>query len=55
VLGRQELPLDASQLQQEKQKIFDDWLKAAREKATYVTYDVWKERVPSEPTLQQGQ
>jgi parvulin-like peptidyl-prolyl isomerase len=52
VLGHQELPLDATQLEQKKDTIFNDWLTAAREEATITTFDIWKERVPMEPTLQ---
>jgi len=52
VLGHQELPLNASQVEQAKQKIFDDWLTAARKEAKIQTFDIWKERVPTEPTLQ---
>jgi parvulin-like peptidyl-prolyl isomerase len=51
VLGRQELPLTASQYEQKKQTEFDDWLKTQREAAKINTYDIWKERVPAEPTL----
>ncbi|HLO33560.1 MAG TPA: peptidylprolyl isomerase [Anaerolineales bacterium] len=52
VLGHQELPLTESQYEQKKQKAFDDWLTSAREKAKITTFDIWKERVPAEPTLQ---
>jgi len=51
VIARQELPLTPAQINQKKQTIFDEWLTAAREGATFTTYDVWKERVPAEPTL----
>jgi foldase protein PrsA len=52
VLGRQELPLDANQYEQKKQKVLDDWLAAAREEATITTFEAWRERVPAEPSLQ---
>jgi parvulin-like peptidyl-prolyl isomerase len=52
VLGRQELPLDAQQYEQKKQTALSDWLTAAREEATTTTFDIWKERVPTEPVLQ---
>lgn len=52
VLGRQELPLDETQYEQKKQTALSDWLTAAREEATVTTYDIWKERVPTEPVLQ---
>jgi len=51
VIAREERPLDANQYEQKKQKIFTDWLTAAREAATINTFDVWKERVPLEPAF----
>jgi parvulin-like peptidyl-prolyl isomerase len=51
VIARQELALTPAQIDQKKQTTFEDWLTAAREEATYTTFDVWKERVPAEPTL----
>ncbi len=55
VIARQELPVTADQYEQKKQKAFNDWLAAAREEATYTTFDIWKERVPMEPTLEAQQ
>ena len=52
VIARQELPLSDSQYQQKKETAFNDWLTAAKEKATIETFDIWKERVPTEPALQ---
>ncbi len=51
VLGHEDRPMTEDQYQQKKQTEFDDWLKGVREKANIKTYDVWKERVPMEPTL----
>ncbi len=51
VLGHADLPLSASQYEQAKQKIFDDWLASARKEAKVTTSDVWKDRVPAEPTM----
>ena len=51
VLGHEDRPLDASQFQQKKDKVFSDWLAEARKAAKVQTFDVWKERVPAEPTL----
>jgi parvulin-like peptidyl-prolyl isomerase len=51
VLDRQELPLNATQYEQKKQTQFDEWLTAAREEATVTTFDIWRERVPTEPAL----
>jgi parvulin-like peptidyl-prolyl isomerase len=55
VLGRQELPLDASQREQKRDTEFSDWLTTTREASTIKTFDVWKERVPTEPVLQAQQ
>jgi parvulin-like peptidyl-prolyl isomerase len=52
VLDRQELPLTPSQREEEKQRLFSDWLTLAREEATVETFEIWKERVPTEPVLQ---
>jgi parvulin-like peptidyl-prolyl isomerase len=49
VIAREELPLTETQYQQQKQKTFDDWLTKTREAAKITTYDVWKDRVPTEP------
>ena len=51
VLGHQDMPLNASQYQQKKDKEFTDWLAEARKGAKIQTFDVWKQRVPTEPTL----
>jgi parvulin-like peptidyl-prolyl isomerase len=57
VLGHEDRPLDDSQYQQKKQTEFSDWLKSQREKDkdNIKTYDIWKDRVPTEPTLQDQQ
>jgi len=52
VLGRQELPLTATQYEQKKETAFNDWLTATREAATITTFDVWKARIPTEPAMQ---
>ena len=49
VIDRQELPVSASQYEQNRQTAFTDWLAKAREDADLTTYDYWKERVPTEP------
>jgi len=49
VLGRQELPLTASQYEQKKDTEFNDWLTKARESAKVTIYDIWKQRIPTEP------
>jgi parvulin-like peptidyl-prolyl isomerase len=55
VLGHADLPLTASQYDQAKQKAFDDWLASARKAAKVTTFDVWKDRVPAEPTMPPAQ
>lgn len=52
VLGRQEIPLNASQREQKQDTDFGNWLVEAREKAEIKTFDVWQERVPMEPAFQ---
>jgi len=52
VIARQELPLSDSQYQQKKETEFNNWLTAAKEEATIETFEIWKERVPMEPSLQ---
>ena len=51
VLGREERPLTDSEYQQKQQTAFTDWLTSIRDKATITTYDIWKDRVPTEPTF----
>ncbi len=55
VLGHQDMPLNASQYEQKKQTEFTNWLADARKGAKIQTFDIWKERVPTEPTLQPQQ
>lgn len=55
VLGHQNMPLSASQYQQKKDTEFSTWLADARKNAKVQTFDIWKERVPTEPTLQPQQ
>jgi parvulin-like peptidyl-prolyl isomerase len=51
-LGHQEVPLNASQYQQKKETEFTNWLATRRSEGSVTTYDIWKERVPTEPSLQ---
>jgi parvulin-like peptidyl-prolyl isomerase len=51
VIARQELPLTDSQYQQKKETVFNDWLTARHDEAEITTHEIWKERVPTEPTL----
>jgi parvulin-like peptidyl-prolyl isomerase len=52
VLGHQDMPLNASQYQQKKETEFSNWLADARKNAKIQTFDIWKQRVPVEPTFQ---
>ena len=52
VLGHQDIPLNSSQYEQKKETDFSNWLVVKRGQSEITTYDVWKERVPTEPTLQ---
>ena len=44
-------PLSASDYETYKQKQFDDWIKALRDKSKVEINDIWKERVPSDPVF----
>jgi peptidyl-prolyl cis-trans isomerase D len=52
VLGHQDVPLNATQYEQKKETELSNWLVNAQAKATINTFDVWKQRVPTEPALQ---
>jgi foldase protein PrsA len=49
VLDRQELPLDASQLQQSRDNAFTEWLTTAKEEADVTTNDLWMQHIPEMP------
>ncbi|MEO8356512.1 MAG: peptidylprolyl isomerase [Chloroflexota bacterium] len=51
VIAREELPLTASQFEQKKQTVFNEWLTSTREAAAIIINDIWQERVPTEPVL----
>jgi peptidyl-prolyl cis-trans isomerase D len=52
VLGREERPLDASQLDQAKSVAFSDWLEKAKSETTVETYDErWIDVVPTDPQM----
>jgi peptidyl-prolyl cis-trans isomerase D len=52
VLGHEDRPLSAAQYEQKKATEFSQWVTDTRAKADVKTFDIWKERVPTEPTLQ---
>lgn len=49
VLDRQELPLSDSQLQQNRDTAFSDWLNTARTEAVITPNDLWKQHIPPMP------
>ena len=55
VIDRQKLPLSESQLQQNRDKAFADWLTAAKEAAQITAYDTWKQQIPPMPDFQNPQ
>jgi parvulin-like peptidyl-prolyl isomerase len=52
VLGHQDIPLSASQYEQKKDTEFSEWLASVREEAEITTYDSWRGRVPTEPSIE---
>jgi peptidyl-prolyl cis-trans isomerase D len=52
VIGREERPLDATQFETARQKVFSDWLQGAIKEVKVKTYNFWMNIVPTEPTLQ---
>ena len=52
VLGHEDRPLTAAQYEQKKTTEFTTWVTDTRAKADVKTFDIWKERVPTEPNLQ---
>lgn len=51
VLGHETRALTASQFSQAAQTYFDEWLADQRSTAEIVKFDIWEERVPTEPAL----
>jgi len=52
VLGHEDRPLTAAQYEQKKTTEFTTWVTDTRAQADVKTFDIWKERVPTEPNLQ---
>ena len=52
VLDRRELPLSASQLQQNRDTAFNDWLSTLKAEADMVNYDTWRSQIPPMPDFQ---
>jgi len=51
LIAKQDRPLTADQYETAKQKIFADWLTAAKEEYGVETFDIWQSRVPTEPNF----
>jgi len=51
VLDRRELPLSASQLQQNRDAAFTEWLTTIRDSATIVKNDNWQSQIPPTPVF----
>jgi len=51
VLGHETRTLTASQFEQAAQTYFADWLAGQRSTAEIVKFDIWEQRVPTEPAL----
>lgn len=51
LIAKQDRPLTAEQLDAAKNKAFTEWLTAAREEYGVTIYDIWKERIPTDPNF----
>ncbi len=51
LIATQDRPLTAEQFDTAKQKAFADWLATAKEEYGVETFDVWQNRVPTEPNF----
>jgi len=51
LIAKQDRPLNADQISRAKSKAYEDWLAAAREEYGVEIFDLWKERVPTEPNF----
>lgn len=52
VLDRRELPISASQEQQQRETAFTEWLATTKEASQVTTYDVWQDQMPPMPDFQ---
>ena len=51
LIAKQDRPLTAEQYDAAKNKVFSEWLTAAREEYGVETFDIWKQHVPTEPNF----
>ncbi len=52
VLGHEERPLSTKYLNIAKQKVYSDWMSNLRSQTTITINDLWKDYIPTEPTVQ---
>jgi hypothetical protein len=51
LIAKQDRPLTADQYDAAKNKVFTDWLTAAREEYGVETFDIWMEHIPTDPNF----
>ncbi len=51
LVAKQARPLTADQYEAAKDKVFTDWLTAAKEEYGVEIFDIWQQRVPTEPNF----
>lgn len=51
LIAKQDRPLTAEQYTAAKDKVFSDWLTAARDEYGVETFDIWMEHIPSDPNF----
>jgi hypothetical protein len=51
LIAKQDRPLTADQYDTAKNKVFTDWLTAAREEYGVETFDIWMEHIPTDPNF----
>jgi parvulin-like peptidyl-prolyl isomerase len=52
LIAKQDRPLTSDQYSAAKNKVFTDWLTAARKEYGVETFDIWKEHTPTDPNFQ---
>lgn len=51
LIAKQDRPLTADEYQKAKDAAFKDWLTSARDEYKVQTFDIWQQRVPTEPNF----
>lgn len=49
IIAREEIPANASQLEQARETKFSEWLDTARTESAIIAYEIWRERIPELP------